>query len=132
MALDSEIQMLSQLKHKNIVKYIGKRNDGNTYSIFLEYVAGGSIHSLLQKYGRFTEPLIRIYTKNILEGLEYLHANHVIHRDIKGANVLVDGNGSCKLADFRNAKRLLENQVNTGNQNTFIGTAYWMAPEVIK
>jgi serine/threonine protein kinase len=67
-----------------------------------------------------------------LTGLEYLHAHNVIHRDIKGPNVLVDNNGSCKLADFGNSKKILEESDRTGNNNTFAGTFYWMAPEVIK
>lgn len=92
---------------------------------------GGSIAGLIKKYGEFDESLIRIYTKQILEGLEYLHAHNVIHRDIKGANVLVDSNGVVKLADFGGAKRIYN--TNTADQyNSLKGTPYWMAPEVIK
>jgi serine/threonine protein kinase len=69
-----------------------------------------------------------VYTKQILEGLEYLHVNNIVHRDIKGSNVLVDRNGVCKLADFGNSKRLYC----TKNDNQIKGTAHWMAPEVIK
>lgn len=92
-------------------------------------MAGGSIFNLLQKYGKFNESLIRVYTKQILEGLEYLHVNNVVHRDIKGGNVLVDKNGVCKLADFGNAKRFIEG---TDQASSIKGTANWMAPEVIK
>ena len=63
-----------------------------------------------------------------MEGLEYLHLNNIVHRDIKGANVLVDRNGICKLADFGNSKRLYSE----GNDKEIKGTAHWMAPEVIK
>lgn len=59
---------------------------------------GGSISSLLYRYGKFNETLIRKFTQQILKGLEYLHAHEVIHRDIKGANVLVDKDGNCMLA----------------------------------
>ena len=83
--------------------------------IFLEYVAGGSIQTLLKKYGAFNEGLIRIYTKQILEGLEYLHVNNIVHRDIKGANVLVDKNGICKLADFGNSRIMDIGQANYMN-----------------
>ena len=122
--------MLSTLSHENIVKYLGKHNDGQFLNIFLEYVSGGSINVLLKKYGRFNENLIRIYVKHILQGLDYLHAHNVVHRDIKGANVLVDNNGVWKLADFGGSKRLMD----TGEDvdNAMIGTAQWMAPEVIR
>ena len=85
---------------------------------------------LLSRYGKFQESLIKIYAKQILEGLEYLHVHNVIHRDIKGANVLVDSNGICKLADFGGAKKIY-NDAN-GIFNSLKGTPYWMAPEVIK
>jgi len=87
------------------VRYIGTAKDKKqkTLNIFLEYV-GGSISSLLDKYGGLCENLVRVYTKQILLGLEYLHVHGVVHRDIKGANVLVDNKGICKLADFGSAK----------------------------
>ena len=94
-------------------------------------MVGGSIAELLKKYGIFREPLIRNYTKQILEGLEYLHAHNVIHRDIKGANVLVDSHGVCKLADFGGAKKIY-GLSNKEQFNSIKGTPYWMAPEVIK
>ena len=79
----------------------------------------------------FQETLIRNYTKQILEGLEYLHAHDAVHRDIKGANVLVDSNGVCKLADFGGAKKIYTSS--SKEQYTSLrGTPYWMAPEVIK
>lgn len=59
---------------------------------------GGSISSLLRRFGAFPEAVAKKYTKQILEGLEYLHYNHIVHRDIKGANILVDEKGNCKLA----------------------------------
>ena len=86
---------------------------------------------MLKKYGTFKETLIRIYTKQILEGLEYLHSHNVIHRDIKGGNVLVDSNGICKLADFGSAKKIYNSSINE-QYKSIIGTPYWMAPEVIK
>ncbi|KAG6518405.1 hypothetical protein ZIOFF_021880 [Zingiber officinale] len=96
--------------------------------IYLEYVSGGSIHKLLQDYGQFGEPAIRSYSQQILSGLAYLHAKNTVHRDIKGANILVDPNGRVKLADFGMAKHI------TGQSCplSFKGSPYWMAPEVIK
>eukprot|EP01017_Pseudomicrothorax_dubius_P050829 TRINITY_DN9681_c0_g1_i1.p1 TRINITY_DN9681_c0_g1~~TRINITY_DN9681_c0_g1_i1.p1 ORF type:complete len:498 (-),score=111.85 TRINITY_DN9681_c0_g1_i1:232-1725(-) len=130
-ALQIEIELLKQLKHKNIVRYIGSSQGKDVLNIFLEYVAGGSIASLLNRYGPFKEKLIRVYTKQILEGLEYLHANRLIHRDIKGANVLITTDAICKLADFGSAKKIV-GMNETEKYQSLRGTAYWMAPEVIR
>ena len=70
-----------------------------------------------------------MYTQQILEGRQYLHLNRIIHRDIKGANILVDREGTCKLADFGNSIRLINLK---GNKDVTKGTSYWMAPEVVK
>ncbi|XP_058083904.1 mitogen-activated protein kinase kinase kinase YODA-like isoform X2 [Magnolia sinica] len=96
--------------------------------IYLEYVSGGSIHKLLQEYGQFGELVIRSYTHQILSGLAYLHAKDTVHRDIKGANILVDPNGRVKLADFGMAKHISSPSCPL----SFYGSPYWKAPEVIK
>eukprot|EP00850_Spirogloea_muscicola_P021701 SM000258S09117 [mRNA] locus=s258:114716:120085:- [translate_table: standard] len=83
------------------------RQEGDYLYIFLEYIPGGSIHKLLQEFGKFDEPLIRTYTRQILGGLAYLHNKNTVHRDIKGANILVDTHGQVKLADFGMAKHSL-------------------------
>ena len=75
-----EIDLLSRLQHKNIVSYIGAMTEKKTLNIFLEYIAGGSISSLIRKYGKLNENILRIYTRQILQGLEYLHWNGVVHR----------------------------------------------------
>ena len=129
--IQQEIDILSQLHHKNIVRYLGTSRDGQNLNIFLEYVAGGSISSLLNRFGKFNEPLIRVYTKQILEGLEYLHSHKIIHRDIKGANVLVSNEGVVKLADFGTAKKIYGIGDKT-EFNSLRGTINWMAPEVMK
>ncbi|KAG4952488.1 hypothetical protein JHK82_045373 [Glycine max] len=101
-----EITLLSRLRHPNIVQYYGSETVGDKLYIYLEYVAGGSIYKLLQEYGQFGELAIRSYTQQILSGLAYLHAKNTVHRDIKGANILVDTNGRVKLADFGMAKHV--------------------------
>lgn len=110
-SLMSEIRILSVLSHKNIVKYLGHHNDAQNkiFNIFLEYIPGGSIYVLLKKYSKFNETLTRIYIRHILEGLCYLHSKGIVHRDIKGANILVGNDGVCKLADFGGAKYLIAN-----------------------
>ncbi|CAL9169530.1 unnamed protein product [Musa hybrid cultivar] len=119
--------LLSQLSHPNIVQYYGSELAEDTLSVYLEYVSGGSIHKLLQEYGPFGESLTRNYTAQILSGLAYLHGRKTVHRDIKGANILVDPNGEIKLADFGMAKHISAYT----SIRSFKGSPYWMAPEVV-
>uniref|UniRef100_A0A7S1X2H0 Protein kinase domain-containing protein n=1 Tax=Tetraselmis chuii TaxID=63592 RepID=A0A7S1X2H0_9CHLO len=100
-------------------------------NIFLEFVPGGSIASLLAKFGSFTESVIRVYTKQILLGLEFLHTHQIMHRDIKGANILVDNSGVVKLADFGASKKIEDLVTVDSGCKSIKGTPYWMAPEVI-
>ncbi|KAL8133005.1 mitogen-activated protein kinase kinase kinase 3-like isoform X2 [Apium graveolens] len=125
--LNQEITLLSQLSQRNIVQYYGSELGEETLSVYLEYVSGGSIHKLLQEYGAFGEPVIQNYTRQILSGLAYLHGRNTVHRDIKGANILVDPNGEIKLADFGMAKHI----TNCSSMLSFKGSPYWMAPEVV-
>ncbi|CAK9146920.1 unnamed protein product [Ilex paraguariensis] len=125
--LNQEISLLSQLSHPNIVQYYGSELNEETLSVYLEYVSGGSIHKLLQEYGAFGEPVIQNYTRQILSGLAYLHGRNTVHRDIKGANILVDPNGEIKLADFGMAKHITA----YSSMLSFKGSPYWMAPEVV-
>ncbi|XP_057492784.1 mitogen-activated protein kinase kinase kinase 3-like isoform X2 [Actinidia eriantha] len=125
--LNQEIALLSQLSHPNIVQYYGSEIDEEKLSVYLEYVSGGSIHKLLQEYGPFREPVIQNYTRQILSGLSYLHGRSTMHRDIKGANILVDPNGEIKLADFGMAKHI----ATCSSMLSFKGSPYWMAPEVV-
>eukprot|EP00826_Nyctotherus_ovalis_P001788 TRINITY_DN10317_c0_g1_i7.p1 TRINITY_DN10317_c0_g1~~TRINITY_DN10317_c0_g1_i7.p1 ORF type:complete len:297 (-),score=86.15 TRINITY_DN10317_c0_g1_i7:135-1025(-) len=131
-ALEVEIDILSRLQHKNIVRYIGSSRKKDNLNILLEYEGGGSIAKLIARYGSFKENLVRLYSKQILKGLEYLHAHNVLHRDIKGANVLVDSNGICKLADFGEAKKIYAGNSQSCLYSSLKGTPYWMAPEVIR
>ncbi|KAK8577891.1 hypothetical protein V6N13_076568 [Hibiscus sabdariffa] len=125
--LNQEINLLSRLSHPNIVRYYGSELGEETLSVYLEYVSGGSIHKLLQEYGAFKEPVIQNYTRQILSGLAYLHGINTVHRDIKGANILVDPTGEIKLADFGMAKHITA----CGTMLSFKGSPYWMAPEVV-
>jgi serine/threonine protein kinase len=97
----------------------------------LEYVENGSLANIIKpnKFGPFPESLVAVYIAQVLEGLVYLHEQGVIHRDIKGANILTTKEGLVKLADFGVATKLNEADVNT---HSVVGTPYWMAPEVIE
>ncbi|KAF2296774.1 hypothetical protein GH714_001853 [Hevea brasiliensis] len=123
--LEQEIALLSQFEHENIVQYYGTDKDDSKLYIFLELVTKGSLMNLYQRYN-LRDSQVSAYTRQILHGLKYLHAQNVVHRDIKCANILVDANGSVKLADFGLAKATKLNDVKSCK-----GTAFWMAPEVV-
>ncbi|XP_016735815.1 MAP3K epsilon protein kinase 1 isoform X1 [Gossypium hirsutum] len=126
-----EIDLLKNLNHKNIVKYLGSLKTTTHLHIILEYVENGSLANIIKpnKFGPFPESLVAVYIAQVLEGLVYLHEQGVIHRDIKGANILTTKEGLVKLADFGVATKLTEADVNT---HSVVGTPYWMAPEVIE
>ena len=133
-ALKQEIDLLQGLQHPHIVQYLGTSSDEDNLNIFLEYVPGGSIAGMLKQYNTFQEPLVRNFTRQILEGLCYLHARNIIHRDIKGANILVDNRGMVKISDFGVSKKTNFNGMNSapGTRTSLQGSVFWMAPEVVR
>jgi len=151
-ALKREIDLLRDLQHENIVQYLGSNSDNEHFNIFLEYITGGSVAAMLTSYGQLQEPLIRNFVRQILAGLSYLHGRDIIHRDIKGANVLVDNKGNIKISDFGISKRveasallqpaakrveasaILQPAKNGGHihRPSLQGSVFWMAPEVVK
>lgn len=132
-----EINTLKRLRHPRIVRYHGCiRQNGEedpALLIFLEFMPSGSIKGVLTKFGAYGVGLVRKYTRQILEGLDFLHSEKIVHRDVKGANILIDGQGDAKLADFGACRELeaLQNTV-TGGLRSIHGSVYWMAPEVMK
>jgi mitogen-activated protein kinase kinase kinase len=129
-ALHKEVETMKDLDHINIVQYLGFEQKGRVYSLFLEYVAGGLVALCMKLYGPFEEALVRFLTRQILRGLEYLHANGILHRDLKADNLLLEVDGRCKISDFGILKRLSDIYANNAEM-LMQGTIFWMAPEVI-
>ncbi|XP_032124673.1 misshapen-like kinase 1 isoform X14 [Sapajus apella] len=135
--IKQEINMLKKYSHhRNIATYYGafikKSPPGNDDQLWLvmEFCGAGSVTDLVKntKGNALKEDCIAYICREILRGLAHLHAHKVIHRDIKGQNVLLTENAEVKLVDFGVSAQL---DRTVGRRNTFIGTPYWMAPEVI-
>ncbi|GLE04455.1 hypothetical protein PINS_up013397 [Pythium insidiosum] len=126
-----EVELLRSLRHENVVKYLGSHVDPDAKKlyIFTEWVPGGNLEHNRKRFGG-DERVIRRYTRQILQGVAYLHSKHVVHHDIKPSNLLVDQNGVVKLADF-GSSRLISSSTCINNES-MRGTPNYMAPEVIK
>ncbi|CEP11169.1 hypothetical protein [Parasitella parasitica] len=126
--IQREIALLSQLTHarsQNITPYYGSFLNDTKLWIIMDYAAGGSVRTIM-KAGILEERYIALITREILLALSYLHKNQIIHRDIKAANILLTAEGNVQLCDFGVAA------ANSFRRSTFVGTPYWMAPEVIR
>jgi len=126
--LQNELNICKDLRHPNIVACLGFESTSTELNIYLEYVAGGSMSALLAEFGALDGFMLRQATMGVLDGLNYLHTRSppVVHRDIKGANILVDLDFCVKLADFGCSKRS-----DLTKSFTTTGSIPWMAPEVI-
>ncbi|KAJ7516217.1 hypothetical protein O6H91_22G047700 [Diphasiastrum complanatum] len=136
LAIQNEKQILQSLNSPSVISCFGSdwsvENGKSICNIFLEYMPGGSLADLMKKFGgRLNEQLIRAYTKGILQGLQYIHSQGVVHCDIKGKNILV-GSSGVKLADFGSAKRVGEDGSSGDCLAVMKGTPLWMAPEVVR
>lgn len=141
--VNREVEVHKSLKHANIIRYlhscVDKKSNPPKLNIYLEFVTGGSLTSIMKTLPDAKLPLrvAKVYARHMLEGLKYLHSNGVAHRDIKGDNILVSQDtGLAKLADFDQAK-VVQNSTKTHNlgggqgAKTLAGTPFFMAPEVI-
>lgn len=151
-ALNQEIEIMQHLDHINIVQYLGCEREEMSISIFLEYIPGGSIGSCLRKHGKFDVPIVSSLTRQTLCGLEYLHTEGILHRDLKADNILLDKTGTCKISDFGISKKSgksrqlsslmyfithfqfssTENIYGNDPAASMQGSVFWMAPEVIR
>jgi len=128
-ALENEVTICQDLKHPGIVQYLGHDYIDSRLYIYLEFMAGGSMSQILSQFGPLDESLIAFYTQQLLLGLEYLHTHDppILHRDIKGANILVGLDCNVKLAYFGFSKRTSDTL-----SKSMRGSIPWMAPEVIQ
>ena len=130
--LMNEVDLLKSLTHPSVVKYEGLVRGPEVVSIILEYVENGSLLHTLKAFGNFPEKLVGSYVVKILEGLNYLHEQNVVHCDLKAANILTTKNGNVKLSDFGVSLNLKAVEKMNNKNNDAIGTPNWMAPEVIE
>ncbi|XP_034712609.1 mitogen-activated protein kinase kinase kinase kinase 2 isoform X3 [Etheostoma cragini] len=126
-SIQQEITMMSECKHKNIVAYFGSYHRNTKLWICMEYCGGGSLQDIYHVTGPLKEKQIAYVCRETLQGLYHLHETGKMHRDIKGANILLTERGDVKLADFGVAAEI---SASVAKRKSFIGTPYWMAPEV--
>ncbi|XP_055718492.1 mitogen-activated protein kinase kinase kinase kinase 5 isoform X2 [Salvelinus fontinalis] len=125
--IQQEIFMVKECMHHNIVAYFGSYLCRDKLWICMEYCGGGSLQDIYHVTGPLSEPQIAYVCRETIQGLGYLHSKGKMHRDIKGANILLTDNGDVKLADFGVAAKIT---ATIAKRKSFIGTPYWMAPEV--
>uniref|UniRef100_A0A668ABD3 non-specific serine/threonine protein kinase n=1 Tax=Myripristis murdjan TaxID=586833 RepID=A0A668ABD3_9TELE len=125
--IQQEIFMVKECMHHNIVAYFGSYLCREKLWICMEYCGGGSLQDIYHVTGPLSELQIAYVCRETLQGLGYLHTKGKMHRDIKGANILLTDNGDVKLADFGVAAKIT---ATIAKRKSFIGTPYWMAPEV--
>ncbi|WCJ39939.1 ACT-like protein tyrosine kinase family protein [Euphorbia peplus] len=124
-----EVFIMRKVRHKNVVQFIGACTKPPSLCIVTEFMSGGSVYDYLHKQkGVFKLPTLLKVAIDVSKGMNYLHQNNIIHRDLKAANLLMDENEVVKVADFGVARV----KAQTGVMTAETGTYRWMAPEVIE
>eukprot|EP01099_Mayorella_cantabrigiensis_P000491 TRINITY_DN1228_c0_g3_i1.p1 TRINITY_DN1228_c0_g3~~TRINITY_DN1228_c0_g3_i1.p1 ORF type:complete len:212 (-),score=41.08 TRINITY_DN1228_c0_g3_i1:539-1138(-) len=121
-----ELNLLRSLSHENIVQLIDFHDCSTHMYFILEFVEGGSLNGILKKFGLLSEPLVSLWMSQVLSALQYLHAKNIVHRDIKGANILINKDGMVKLTDFGSSTFEMKNK-----RMTVIGTPFWSTSSII-
>ncbi|XP_057447450.1 serine/threonine-protein kinase BLUS1 [Lotus japonicus] len=129
-----EVQTMSLIDHPNVLRAHCSFTAGHNLWVVMPYMAGGScLHIMKSAFPEgFEEPVIATLLREVLRALVYLHAHGHIHRDVKSGNILLDSNGSIKLADFGVSACMFDAGDRQRSRNTFVGTPCWMAPEVMQ
>ncbi|MFS8011282.1 putative protein kinase STE-STE20-Fray family [Helianthus anomalus] len=129
-----EVQTMSLINHPNLLQSCCSFTTGHKLWVVMPYMSGGScLHIMKSSFpDGFEEPVIATLLREVLKALVYLHAHGHIHRDVKAGNILVDFNGSIKLADFGVSACMFDAGDRQRSRNTFVGTPCWMAPEVMQ
>ncbi|KAF3332773.1 serine/threonine-protein kinase BLUS1 isoform X1 [Carex littledalei] len=129
-----EVQTMSLIHHPNLLRAYCSFTSGHHLWVVMPYMAGGSaLHIMKTSFPEgFDEPIIATLLREVLKALVYLHYHGHIHRDVKAGNILLDGNGAVKLADFGVSACMFDTGDRQRSRNTFVGTPCWMAPEVMQ
>ncbi|XP_024029503.1 serine/threonine-protein kinase BLUS1 isoform X2 [Morus notabilis] len=129
-----EVQTMSLIDHPNVLQAHCSFTSGHNLWVVMPYMAGGScLHIMKSAYPEgFEETVIATLLREVLKALVYLHAHGHIHRDVKAGNILIDSNGTVKLADFGVSACMFDTGDRQRSRNTFVGTPCWMAPEVMQ
>ncbi|KAJ7036296.1 kinase-like protein [Mycena alexandri] len=125
--LRQELANMTTLSHPNLVEYLGHEESGQLFSVFIEYIPGGSIHANVRKYGTFDGDLVKSLVSQTLDGLIYLHARGIVHGALKSTNILLEHTGTCKIEGLGCSETEIRD-----DSRAVPRAIFWTAPEIIR